>query len=87
MPLSAEEIDRLLSLPKRGGGKKAGIDTSIRDVQTWFKLATKMVDDDTKELITCENPNCLDVNSLGSVCAMVNDKYMCRRCFIGGWLA
>lgn len=86
MPLSEEEINKLLTLPSRRRGKKAGPDTSVRDYQTWFKLATKMVDEDTKELLHCANPNCLDTDHRGSVVAMVNEQYMCRRCFLGGWL-
>lgn len=93
MPLSAEDVERLLKLPSRGGGgrKKSGPDTSVRDFQTWFKLATKMVDEDTKELIPCANPDCQDPRHLagegqGIVCAEVNGQYMCRYCFLDGWL-
>lgn len=86
MPLSEEEINKLLSLPRRGGGKKKELDTSTRDYQTWFKLAIKMVDENTQELILCENPDCTDPRGQGIVVAKVNDKFMCRRCFLNGWL-
>lgn len=87
MPLSPEEVNKLLNLStRRRGAKKSGPDTSIRDYQTWFKLATKMVDEDTKELLHCANPDCLDTDSKGGVVAEVNEQLMCRRCFLGGWL-
>lgn len=92
MPLSKAEINRLLALPsRRGGGKKAGIDTSSRDYQTWFKLGTKMVDENSQELILCANPDCQDPRALagagqGIVVAEVNGQYMCRYCFLSGWL-
>jgi len=87
MPLSDEEIQKLLTLPsRRRGAAKKGPDTSIRDYQTWFKLATKMIDEDTRELLRCENEDCQDPRGSGIVVAMVNEKYMCRYCFLSGWL-
>lgn len=93
MPLSNEQIAQLLALPKRrGGGRrgKTGPDTTVRDYQTWFKLAQKMIDEDTNELIHCENENCIDPRAKagqgGIVCAQVEGKFMCRHCFLDGWL-
>lgn len=92
MPLSDAQIAKLLALPQRKrGGKPAGPDTSQRDFQTWFKLAQKMIDEDTRELQLCQNENCQDPRALagegnGIVVAEINGKYMCRYCFLSGWL-
>lgn len=90
MPLTKEQIAELMALPKRrgGGGKrKSGIDTSVRDHQTWFNLAQKMVDEETRELIVCENPDCGDPREGGGIIVtLINGKYMCRYCFLNGWL-
>jgi len=94
MPLSNEQIAMLLALPKRRGGggrKKSGPDTNVRDYQTWFKLAQKMVDEETQELQRCENPSCQDPRALagegnGIIVTQIDGKYMCRYCFLDGWL-
>lgn len=94
MPLTNEQIATLLALPKtrRGGKRKpAGPDTSVRDYQTWFKLAHSFLDDETNELLRCENESCLDPRALagegkGIVVTQVNGKWMCRHCFLAGWL-
>lgn len=95
MPLTNEQIATLLALPKRrGGGKrKTGPDTSVRDYQTWFKLAHSFLDEEagTGELLRCENESCLDPRALagegkGIVVTQVNGKWMCRHCFLAGWL-
>jgi hypothetical protein len=90
MSLSADQIKALLALPqkKRGGKRKAGIDTSVRDYKTWFLLAHKILDDETGELAKCENPNCPDTRDpYKTVVAMVSGQYMCRICFMEGWMS
>ena len=90
MPLSADQIKALLALPekKRGGPRKKGIDTEVREYKTWFLLAHKMLDDETGELAKCENPNCPDARDpYKTVVAMVSGQFMCRICFLNGWLA
>jgi hypothetical protein len=90
MPLTQEQIDRLLSLPRRTGGRRAsGPDTSVRDYATWFKLAQKMVDDYTGELVKCHNENCADPRrdtQKTVLCVAISGRYMCRHCFLSGWL-
>lgn len=88
MPLSKDEIAALLSKPttRRGGKKKAGVDTNDRSYNTWFKLAAKLFDENVPDGRTrCENPNCPDTRPIQMV-AEVNGKNMCRRCFIDGWM-
>jgi hypothetical protein len=89
MPLTKEQIQKLLAIPEKQPRKrKSGPDTSVRDYQTWFALAHKLFDEDTRELVICENPNCEDTreNKSRVVTALVNDHYMCRLCFLAGWL-
>ena len=89
MSLSADQIKALLALPtkKRGGVRKKGIDTSTRDHKTWFLLAHKILDEETGELAKCENPNCPDTRDPHkTVVAMVSGQYMCRYCFLDGWM-
>lgn len=84
MPLTIEEVNKLLSLPTRTRKSKSGPDTSVRDYQTWFKLAQKMIDDDNT-LPECTNPNCPDKREYGAIVATVNGHDMCRLCFLAGW--
>jgi aspartate carbamoyltransferase regulatory subunit len=88
MPLDPEKIARLLAkknAPKVRRSKNAP-DTSIRDMETWFKLQTRMMNNETKELLKCENPNCVDKRHKGILVAEVNGQFMCRYCFLDGWL-
>lgn len=87
MPLTQEQIKALLAQPQRTRGRKAKdfIDTSIRDIPTWFKIGHKMVDEESGELAKCENPDCTDQRTSHMV-VKINDKNMCRRCFLDGWL-
>lgn len=88
MPLDPELIKQLINKPKRtggGGGKgKAKVDTSVRDHVTWFKLVSKLLDEDTSEMLTCENPDC---PGTGHMCTEINGHQMCRICFLEGWLS
>ena len=93
MPLSAEKIAQLQALknkPKvrRGGRAKSAIDTSIRTLETWFKLHHRFYDYETKEPLVCENPNCLDPRETGKgrMVVEVEGHYMCRYCFLGGYV-
>lgn len=95
--LSADAIKLLLTRkPKRKGKKE--IDTSVRDLATWFKLAPKAIEDveGVMTKYSCENPNCLDDRPPRMTATGVEVKYhhtveingrrMCRRCWMGGWL-
>jgi hypothetical protein len=96
MGLSPDKIKALLAKPDRKPRQKKGPDTSIREVANWFKLAPKMIDENTHQQLRCENPNCLDnrpfiITATGDqirsqFCIRVNGVLMCRRCFLGGWL-
>jgi len=88
MPLKPEDIQRLLKeeLEKPTRGSKSKVDTTIRDYRTWFKLATSMIEEGG-EPIKCENPNCQDPRPGDlQVCATINNRLMCRFCFLDGWL-
>ena len=88
MSLTPEQVAHLLALPdkKRGGGRKAGPNTSVRDHKTWFLLAHKLFDEETRELAICSNPQCPDTRSKESaVIAEVDGILMCRICFLAGW--
>lgn len=95
MPLSAEEIKALLLKPEKKSRKKKGIDTNVRDVATWFKLAPQAISEDTTSH-RCDNPNCIDprpptITSTGKeikvqATILIGDKQICRRCFLAGWL-
>jgi len=89
LPLDPEKLKRLMELknkPKVRRTRKSGPDTSVRDMETWFKLSTHMMNNDTKELLKCENPNCVDPRHKGILVAQVNGRWMCRYCFLDGWL-
>lgn len=93
MPLTNKQINELLAKSQQrrrggGGGKTAGgkkVDVSQRDYETWFKLAHHMLDKDTGEHLTCDNPNCIDPRPAAPVVAEVNGQNMCRFCFLDGW--
>lgn len=90
MPLSIEEVKRLLALPQqnRGRGKKPKdwIDTSVRDYQTWFKLNHKLWDEKTDNYVECSNPNCQDDRTQRQMCAEVSGVLMCRICFLSEYM-
>jgi aspartate carbamoyltransferase regulatory subunit len=86
--LTPEQIRALLIKPqktKSASGKT--IDTSNRDAMTWFKLQHRLWDEETQERVKCENPNCVDPREgRGALCTKINGQYMCRYCFLDGWL-
>ena len=99
MPLTKEAIKALLAKPKRKKGK-AGPDTNIRTIETWFALAPRVRDanvEGRKLDATCDNPNCVDPRP-GSISPLTNEiikhqfvveikgQQMCRYCFLDGWL-
>lgn len=90
MGLTPEQIEALLSKPEsRPRRKTTGVDTSERTYQTWFKLHHSMIDDVTEELCHCQNPNCQDPrdhSEHSQMCVKINEQYMCRFCFMSGWL-
>lgn len=101
MPLTPEEIQRLVALknkPRGGGGKKKAIDYNDRSYKAWFALEHTSPDDK----VLCDNPNCNDSNGKkwyeGSgltepvqvVADVVTEENgtvrMCRQCFTLNWL-
>ena len=89
MALSPAQIKALLAIPsKRGGRGKGGkvIDTSVRDYQTWFKLAHKILDKEAVDETGCSNPECVDPRSGRTILvAEVNGMAVCRYCFLDGY--
>lgn len=85
--LTPEQVAHLLALPeKTGGPRKKGPDVSQRDHKTWFLLAHKLFDEETRELAVCSNADCPDTRSKdNAVIANVNGVLMCRICFLNGW--
>lgn len=91
MPLSSEEIKKLLALPtNRGRGRhpKDWVDTSVRDYQTWFKLNHKLWDEEREHYAKCDNPDCKDYREGRNqhMVAEVDGTLMCRICFLDGYL-
>lgn len=89
MSLSPEQIKQLLKQAEsknkgRGRRSKSFIDTSDRSVVVWFKLAHKLMDDETMEPAKCSNPNCTDTRRI-QMCAEIDGILMCRRCFLDGY--
>ena len=89
MALSPNQIKALLAIPsKRGGRGKGGkvIDTSVRDYQTWFKLAHKILDKEDVEVKGLTNPECVDPRVGRTILvAEVNGMKVCRYCFLDGF--
>jgi hypothetical protein len=99
MPLTGMSRDEIMALKsnvekqkKDGGRSRSGkkVDTSERTFQTWFKLAHKTMDDSEDnygEPMKCANESCQDPNpGRVSLVAEVNGKWMCRYCYLAGWL-
>lgn len=84
MPLSKAELERLRNLPKRTRNVIKGPDLTVRDYQTWFDVAQRMVDEDG-ERIQCSNPNCRDPRMV-KLCTEINGQMICRTCFLDGYL-
>lgn len=99
MPLTPEQIQKLMNLPKVGrrsgpnknkitgiGNKK--VDITVRNYETWFNVNHVLIDMDTQELVLCDNPNCVDPRDKthGQTVTVINEKRMCRFCFLDGWL-
>lgn len=94
--LTPEAIKALLTQPTKKPRKKKEIDTNVRDLQTWFKLSPKAIDENSMADFVCENPNCLDdrpptITSTGveikkHFTVEINGIRMCRRCFMAGYL-
>jgi len=82
--------------PGTTGIKGKKVDVDVRDYQTWFKLQHEIFDKSPgvefgEKLLECENPNCQDPRRLAgpnksAMVARVNGRYMCRFCFLDGWL-
>lgn len=100
MSLSHEAVKALLAAPKRKKKGKAGPDTNVRDIATWFALAPKTrseVEQGNAVDMKCDNPNCVDPRP-GQISALtgktikhqfvvdINGQHVCRYCFLDGWL-
>jgi|SRR5215831_2557769 len=74
--------------PKRGGGggrgRKPKVDVDNRHITVWMKL------NHTIRLEGCDNPDCNDPRITGdrgrNVVSQIHDKYMCRYCFLEGYM-
>jgi hypothetical protein len=92
MPLDLAKIKELQEKSRTRGRTKKPTGPIPRDYQNWFKLQHKMVDIQTGELMHCENEDCEDPRRennpeyRGISVAEVNGRFMCRHCFLGGWL-
>jgi hypothetical protein len=99
MPLDPSKIQELLKKKQQGllrkaEGTKGGrrktkqINPNDRSYQAWFMLSASFLDQETREPIFCENPDCVDPRSKvgGQFVAEVCGKNMCRYCFEAGWL-
>jgi hypothetical protein len=82
--ISAEQIEKLLSRPKRGYSKK-GIDLGMREnrnLMVWIKLH--------HTLAYCSNPECPDdrprkVAEGNAMCTPIGEVMVCRLCFLAGF--
>lgn len=68
------------------GNKKVNLE--VRDFTTWFALPHHILGRDGMELATCENPDCIDTRdkSRGQTCVDIHGTWICRICFLGGYL-
>ena len=82
-PLDKEMARIFLAESTTRGPKKDP--TEPREIQVWFKL------DQFLREAGCENPDCNDprpeTDQGTQVVAQVNGKYMCRFCFLDGYLS
>jgi hypothetical protein len=100
MSLSPQQIQELLATTAKAKQSKRtksrsgrSIDTSNRDIMTWFALAHRMLDANASNVIgddapaKCANPDCQDPRKgKYAQIATVNGQDMCRYCFMSGWL-
>lgn len=81
--LDMDQIAAALTSGRSRGPKKDP--TEPRETGTWFKLNHVMREEG------CENPNCEDprdkTDTGTRAVALIKDKYMCRYCFLAGWLS
>lgn len=82
--LSAEKLADILSNSRTRGPKTDP--TEPREYTTWFRLNHVI-----KEA-GCENPDCEDpreklTDKGTNIVAHVKGKYMCRYCFLAGWMS
>lgn len=81
--LTQEEMAAALTSGRSRGPRKDP--TEPRETGTWFKLNHTMREEG------CENPQCEDPRDADDVgrkaVALIKEKYMCRYCFLSGWLS
>jgi hypothetical protein len=79
-PLSSEQIQNILSQKK-----PRGLTTEPREIGVWYKQNHLLRERG------CDNPDCKDprdANDRGRrIVIQINDKYLCRYCFLEGWLS
>lgn len=77
--LTPEQIAEILAPQSRS----STISTEPREISIWYKQ--------NHVFGTCENPDCSDPRPAGNrgreIMAKVNERKMCRYCFLGGWLS
>lgn len=82
--LSQEEALQLLLEDASKGRGPTKDTTEPRIAATWFKLTTQLNK-------PCENPDCCDTREANDkgrlVTVQVKGKFMCRFCFLAGWLS
>lgn len=97
-PLDAATIASLLKpAPGRTGTRRPKEDiTQNRVVNVWFKLNHHLCVNDCEHRAqspkgtACWNPDCVDTrdrdNRGVNMVALVKEQFMCRYCFLDGWL-
>jgi len=82
-PLDQDEILAILA-GGRGRGPRAD-PTEPRETMVWFRANTIIREEG------CDNPDCVDPRIKSdkgtNIVLEVRGKYMCRFCFLGGWLS
>jgi len=78
--LNPEEIQNILS-----SKRTKGIATEPREIGVFYKLNHLLREEG------CTNPNCVDTRPRGdrgrNIVVKIDDEYMCRYCFLDGWLS
>jgi hypothetical protein len=84
---------------RRVRGPKVDL-TAIREINIWMKLPHhicmpdcehRTLEGNKSEGKACWNPNCVDprppTDRGSNIVAQVRGQYVCRYCFLGGWLS
>lgn len=79
-PISEDAVKALLA-----STRQSKVDpTETRDISTWFTLNHHSREEE------CDNPDCIDTRKKGDrgrkIVVKVKGQFMCRYCFLDGWL-